>query len=302
MIELDLVTGFLGAGKTTWLVGYRAQMYDLVIVNDFSEHPVDGAILAQAFATVNIGGGCVCCDASDQLLDALHSLVNNVHAGARTKRVALETSGVSEPAAIVELIRADPVLQENLAVRSTIVVAAIPSAIEMIRTSTVAVHQLIASDMVVLSHADVADENAVASAAGAIAAVNPSAMIVSREGRQVRVDPSATPDESGWAGGDQQRTHRFASWSTELAGTASWAQYALWLELMVGRHGDRLMRTKALFPHPEGAMIVHSVGRSILPVTEIVTVGDFRFMCIVDGIDVTRIERSFRAFVPTASV
>ena len=64
---LDVITGFLGAGKTTFLERYadhlrRTGVSFCIIENEFGRAGVDGAQLRQSGAQVReLSGGCVCC-------------------------------------------------------------------------------------------------------------------------------------------------------------------------------------------------------------------------------------------------
>ena len=94
MTKLDVVTGFLGAGKTTFLCRYiswlkRTGTSFCVIENEFGAAGVDGALLEEQGAQVReISGGCVCCT----LKVSLHDLLKE-YAG-RVDRVLLEPSGL----------------------------------------------------------------------------------------------------------------------------------------------------------------------------------------------------------------
>jgi cobalamin biosynthesis protein CobW len=94
-----LVSGFLGSGKTTLvrhlLADARAQGLRLAIVsNEFGELGIDRALLGggdEAF--VELGGGCVCCQLSDELVVTLERLRERID----PDRIVIETSGVALP-------------------------------------------------------------------------------------------------------------------------------------------------------------------------------------------------------------
>lgn len=74
MTKLDVVTGFLGAGKTTFLQTYHRWLTgkgvtSCIIENEFGAAGVDGAVLRGSGAAVrDISGGCVCCTLKVTLL------------------------------------------------------------------------------------------------------------------------------------------------------------------------------------------------------------------------------------------
>lgn len=66
MTRVNLITGFLGSGKTTTLLHLLAQKPQgekwAVLVNEFGEVGIDGALLAESGAVLKeIPGGCMCC-------------------------------------------------------------------------------------------------------------------------------------------------------------------------------------------------------------------------------------------------
>lgn len=100
-VPLVVVTGFLGAGKTTLinqLLARRAARGAgnriALIVNELGEVGIDGALLAAgAPKQIELPGGCVCCVLSDDLNETLREVVATTHPDA----ILLETTGVAEP-------------------------------------------------------------------------------------------------------------------------------------------------------------------------------------------------------------
>jgi len=91
---LDVVTGFLGAGKTTFLERYtqylrKSGVSFCIIENEFGRAGVDGAQLRQSGAQVReLSGGCVCC----ALKVPLHALIEELTG--QVERILLEPSGL----------------------------------------------------------------------------------------------------------------------------------------------------------------------------------------------------------------
>lgn len=104
-LPVTVVTGFLGAGKTTlvnhWLAGMgRGDV--AVIVNEHGDVGIDGELLAARVRTlVEISGGCLCCANSAELVRALDDLAG---APAPPGRVLIETSGAASPAGVLRAI------------------------------------------------------------------------------------------------------------------------------------------------------------------------------------------------------
>ncbi|KAF0814644.1 Zinc-binding GTPase YeiR [Andreprevotia sp. IGB-42] len=126
-IPVNLITGFLGVGKTTALLRLLADKpadeYWAVIVNEFGEIGIDGATLSgDGNADVQIAevaGGCICCTTSPMLRVALGKIARTGKGGARPDRLLIEPSGLGHPAGIVDLLR-DPMVASGYAVRAVI--------------------------------------------------------------------------------------------------------------------------------------------------------------------------------------
>jgi putative photosynthetic complex assembly protein 2 len=110
--EAEIVTGFLGAGKTTFM---RRRLDELgalpgktvVLVNDFSSVGIDGSLLTnQGADVVELPNGCICCSLRDDLSRQLQDTVTRFS----PDRVLIEPSGVADIASLIGVLRR-PVLE-----------------------------------------------------------------------------------------------------------------------------------------------------------------------------------------------
>lgn len=107
-VPVHIVSGFLGAGKTTAI---RAQLEArrgeriAVIVNDFGDASLDEATLAEGepFRITNIPGACVCCTAPEGFVDALGAVLEG-----EPERLIIEPTGLARPQDLVDTIRRSP--------------------------------------------------------------------------------------------------------------------------------------------------------------------------------------------------
>jgi G3E family GTPase len=121
-IPFTILTGFLGAGKTTALnrvlAAGRAQR-TAILVNDVGRVNVDRALIkAREGDILELSGGCVCCqvDLQRNLWDGVVDLARRT----RPERIVLETTGIAEPAELVRQLRRDPTRTASLRTSSTL--------------------------------------------------------------------------------------------------------------------------------------------------------------------------------------
>ena len=103
-IPVHVVSGFLGAGKTTFLLRQLETRAGLercaVVVNDFGEASLDATVLGQHADIREIPGGCICCTAPEGLIPALSELI----ASYAPDRIFIETTGLARPADVVDTV------------------------------------------------------------------------------------------------------------------------------------------------------------------------------------------------------
>jgi len=107
--DVLLLSGFLGAGKTTLLKRVLSWETDLsgtvVLVNEFGEVGIDGALLEDAGSdVVELTSGCICCTLSNDLRQALIRIREEFN----PRRVIIESSGVADPTAVLPVLNSPP--------------------------------------------------------------------------------------------------------------------------------------------------------------------------------------------------
>ena len=116
-VPCTIVTGFLGSGKTTLIRHVLAHANGrrlAVIVNEFGEIGIDHLLIEQAFEdTVLLENGCICCSIRGDLVDTLTDLKRKVAQGELPPfaRAVVETTGLADPAPILQTLISDDRLQ-----------------------------------------------------------------------------------------------------------------------------------------------------------------------------------------------
>jgi G3E family GTPase len=115
-IPVALVTGFLGSGKTTLInaaLRSPALAKTVVVVNEFGEVGLDHQLFASSSdSVVVLENGCLCCTVRSDLVGTLNSLCHARQAGeiAAFDNVVIETSGLAEPAPVLQAFLSEPTL------------------------------------------------------------------------------------------------------------------------------------------------------------------------------------------------
>lgn len=107
-IPASLILGFLGVGKTTAILDLLSRKPEdevwAVLVNEFGEVGIDGALLAGRGAHVReIPGGCMCCVAGLPMQIGLNQLIHK----ARPDRLIIEPTGLGHPGQILEILNSE---------------------------------------------------------------------------------------------------------------------------------------------------------------------------------------------------
>ncbi|UTA47731.1 GTP-binding protein [Simiduia sp. 21SJ11W-1] len=152
-VPTNIVTGFLGVGKTTailhLLANKPAHERWAVLVNEFGEVGVDGSLLQgssqDSVFIKEVPGGCMCCAAGLPMQIALNQLLRK----ARPHRVIIEPTGLGHPQEVLEVL-GHPVYRDTLDVQRCItLVDARKLADERYRNNATFNQQLMVADLIV---------------------------------------------------------------------------------------------------------------------------------------------------------
>jgi G3E family GTPase len=246
-VPVLLVTGFLGAGKTTvvnHILSEAGGRRIAAVVNDFGAINIDAELIVGAGdGVVSLANGCICCTLEGDLLRTLATLLRREP---RPEAIVIETSGVADPADIVRNLM-DPVIWREAPLETVLCVvdaAAPPEAMEdpLLRA------QLRMADVVALSKTDLAGQAGQQRIRAAASALRPAAILVEAPGGRVPLplvlpeDPAAAPVPRD-PGRRRPHADRFESLSWTSEAPLSLPR----LQAAIGRLSPRLARAKGVF-------------------------------------------------------
>jgi len=163
-VPFTILTGWLGAGKTTALNRMLAASHGrriAVLVNELGRISIDTQlIIGRGGDVLELAGGCVCCkvDLKNDLWDGIGDIVARSH----PDHVVLETTGIAEPAAILDgLYRVPDAVRDRILPAGVICVVDAEAGGAALETREEAREQVICADRVMLAKLDVASPAAV---------------------------------------------------------------------------------------------------------------------------------------------
>ncbi len=172
-VAADILTGFLGSGKTTILRRLLERPGSgriVAIVNELGEIGIDGDVvtgLEFSEQAIELAGGCVCCTVEDSRFEAA---VAELVERRDPELLVLETTGVADPAPAIERVR-----RAGLGLDAVITVVDATASSAALAWTRVARRQIRAADFLVVSKSDLAGEGATARLERRLARSNPRA-------------------------------------------------------------------------------------------------------------------------------
>lgn len=178
-IPVTVLTGYLGAGKTTLvnriLAGTDGRRWG-VIVNEFGEIGIDGELIVSGDEElVELSNGCVCCTVRGDLVRTVRTLL------ARTPppdSILVETTGLAAPAPVAQTFLVDHVLQRKTRLDSITAVADALHIMERLDDSREAVEQVAFADQIVLNKTELVTADRLAAVEQRLRRLNPLAPII----------------------------------------------------------------------------------------------------------------------------
>lgn len=293
-IRTCLISGFLGAGKTTFILDQlkHAAGKVAVFVNEFGELGVDGALVRSrgGVDVVELPGGCICCTGKEGLVAGVAAIAGEI----RPELLLIEPSGVAELSEMLALLTG-PELAGVILLDAAVTVVDASTFLEYADPDAFGPFfhdQVRNADLVVVNKADLVAEEELLAVEGRIGEIAPDALVVrSTFCRMERSLPAGRSREVFPAGGGGPGL----SCVSVVPGELSVARLTLFLaEVAAGRFG-RIVRGKGFVPvRGKGMQNLQIAGRRVA-LEDAPEELSPRLTLIGDGLDGGRLREFFGA-------
>jgi G3E family GTPase len=306
-IPLTVLTGFLGAGKTSLLnrlVQDPALAGTAVIINEFGEIGLDHLLVKTIDDNmVLLQSGCLCCTLRGDLVTALENLLRDLDNGrVDFRRVILETTGLADPAPVLQTAMAHPYLVMRFRLDGVITVVDAVNGAATLDEHMESVKQVAVADRIVLSKTDLLDtperRRGKEQLLARLHALNPAAVILDAAANEATAEKLVTcglfdpeckiPDVKRWlaeeayadaARGDHGHHHhrhhdpnrhdeRIRAFTLATETPIPAATFEMFIDLVRSLHGPKLVRLKGivkLAETPDEPLVIHGVQHVMHP-------------------------------------
>ncbi len=330
-LPVSLITGFLGSGKTTLvnaLLRHPEMAGTAVVINEFGAIPLDQHFVEKSDGEVVVmANGCLCCTLQGDLEGVVGTLFARSAEGTvpEFRRLVVETTGLADPAPIMQLLMASPLLGRSVRLDTVVATIDAQHGAATLDAEEVAVKQAALADRLVVTKTDLAPPADIDRLRARLAALNPGAGIVAAVQGEIAparlfgagLADAGVRDPRAWLGPvaapthDAQAHHAHGSDIDAFCLTAApaldWrALQGFLTRLRVGA-AERLLRVKGLVgvAGEDGPVAIHGVHHVFHPPVRLAIWPDAdrttRIVVIGRGLDRARIEADWQDFLAGAS-
>ena len=331
-VPVSLITGFLGAGKTTLLnrLLQNGELRDAaLIINEFGDVGIDHLLVESADeGIVELSDGCLCCTIRGDLVDTLSRLI---HRQPSPARIVIESTGLADPAPILQAIMGHPVLNDLLRLDGVITVVDSINGMDTLDNHEEAVKQAAVADRIVLTKSQ--SDRDVEPLTARLKGLNPTAQLFDDSVRQPGYSDlfncglynpeTKTADVAKWLNDEALNHHRhhhhhhdinrhdqsiraFTLLADKPVTASSLANF---VDLLRSAHGPNLLRVKGIIQiseDPNRPVVIHGVQQIFHPPATLPAWPDddrrTRLVMITKDLSEEFVRKLFDAFTGTTAV
>jgi len=292
-IPVTLVTGFLGSGKTT-LISKLLLHPDMrrvaVVINEIGEIGIDHDLVTLSSENITLlANGCICCSVRTDLQETLRDLFAQRRVGEvfDFDRVIVETTGLADPAPVVQTLASDTLLAAHYRLDGLITLVDGLHGVGQIDQQTEAVKQIAIADKILVTKTDLTSADHLETLCGRIRQLNSQSPIeFIRQGEvdpkrlidlglsssraslktlqflgEALTDDAVSADGAGRYLGQRSAAHNAAVKTLSLRFTEpfEWLSFSSALELLTTLRGPDLLRMKGIVNVDGDPVVVQGV-------------------------------------------
>jgi G3E family GTPase len=332
-LAVSVLTGFLGSGKTTLLrhlLAHPAMEETAVIVNEFGEIGLDHLLVQQATEdTVLLNSGCLCCTVRGDLVAGMRDLYKRRVKGEvpAFQRLVIETTGLADPAPILQTIMTDPLLAERFRLDGVITTVDAAVGAATLDRQMESVKQAAVADRLLLTKSDLADAASHAALEARLRALNPAAPIHHVVQGEIEpallfnaglYDPTTkSADVQAWLKAeayerdDHHHGHHhdvnrhdesIRAFCVTYEKPLDWDRFNSWIEMLITLYGANILRMKGILnaAGAEEPIVIHGVQHVFHPPVRLEAWPDAdrrsKIVFIVRDLQREMVEHTLRAF------
>ena len=329
-IPVTVITGFLGSGKTTLiskLVVHPEMKRVAVVINEIGEIGIDHDLVTMSSENITLlANGCICCSVRTDMQETLRDLFARRISGAifDFDRVIIETTGLSDPAPVVQTLSTDTMLAAQYRLDGLVTLVDAVNGLYQIEHYPESLKQIAIADRIFITKSDLQEVIELDKLTTEIQGINPRAKITSivngemnpselinlglassKSNEQTMVflgellDRTAS-EPSKYLGDFSKRHDRsIKTLSLRFKEPFTWDAFSSALELLIALRGPDLLRVKGIVNVMGKPIVVQGVQHIFHPPVTLdhwpTTDIDSRLVFITKNIDTVTIENLFKA-------